>query len=207
MLIKFSDLCSKYKINPKGIIHVGACQMEELDDYKSENIKNVIWIEGNPELVRFNLDKANSEGHILIEGLIYDSDGLEIDFNLTNNIQSSSILDFGKHSEYHPHVTVEKKIKLKTITLNSLLKKNHIELNNFDFLNLDIQGVELRALKGMGEYLDNIKYIYTEINSGEVYKNNDNIQEMDIFLENLGFRRVETKMTPFEWGDAFYIKD
>lgn len=206
MLIKFSDICSKYKIEPRGIIHVGACQMEEIEDYKSQGIKNVIWIEGNPELVRLNSDRARSEGHILIEGLIYDEDDIEMEFNITNNIQSSSILKFKKHSEYHPHVSVEKTIKLRTQKLGTLLEKNNINPISFDFLNLDIQGVELKALKGMGKYLENVKYIYTEINSGEVYKENDRVEDIDFFLENIGFKRVETEMTPFEWGDAFYIR-
>ena len=29
---------------------------------------------------------------------------------------------------------------------------------------------------------------------------------MDDFLNTKGFERVETSITPFEWGDAFYIK-
>jgi hypothetical protein len=73
-------------------------------------------------------------------------------------------------------------------------------------LNLDIQGVELRAIKSCGEYLDNIKYIYTEVNSGEVYERNDLIEGIDEFLTGKGFSRVETSMTQYEWGDAFYIK-
>jgi len=31
--------------------------------------------------------------------------------------------------------------------------------------NLDIQGAELKALKSMGDYLNNVDYIYTEVNS------------------------------------------
>jgi hypothetical protein len=39
------------------------------------------------------------------------------------------------------------------------------------FLNFDIQGAELKALKGMEEYLSNVDYLYTEIISDYVYKN------------------------------------
>jgi hypothetical protein len=84
---------------------------------------------------------------------------------------------------------------------------NDIDGSEIDFLNLDIQGVELRALKSMGSYLDSIKYIYTEINTGEVYKENDQLDDLDEFLRNKGFNRVETKLTPYEWGDALYIKN
>ena len=33
-----------------------------------------------------------------------------------------------------------------------------------------------------------------------------NIENIDTFLSDRGFSRVETSMTECEWGDAFYIK-
>ena len=92
------------------------------------------------------------------------------------------------------------------IRIDTLLKNNGIDEKSYDFLNLDIQGVELRAMISCGSYLDNIKYIYTEVNSGEVYESNDLIENIDTFLSDRGFSRAETAMTEFEWGDAFYIK-
>lgn len=206
MLIKLSEICNKYQIKPKGVLHVGACQMEELEDYKSEGISTVIWVEANPDLVKANEDRARLEGHLLLHGLIYDEDDLVVDFNLTNNIQSSSILKFGKHSSYHPNVVVTESIKLKTRTLKTLFDSHSIDPSSVDFINLDIQGVELKALKGFGKYMDNIKYIYTEINSGDVYEGNDLVDDIDKFLSDMGFDRVETRMTEYEWGDALYIK-
>lgn len=206
MLINFSEICNKYQIQPTNILHVGACEMEELQDYKNRGVSNVIWIEGNPSLVETYMNLAKKEGHVLLQGLIYDEDDLEMDFHLTNNLQSSSILEFEKHLNYHPHINVTEKIKLKTKRLDTLLGENNIPDDSIDFINLDIQGVELRALKSLGKYLKNIRYVYTEINVGEVYKNNDNLKEIDNFLEALGFERVETHITEYEWGDAFYIK-
>jgi hypothetical protein len=73
--------------------------------------------------------------------------------------------------------------------------------------NLDIQGVELRALKGMESYLDSIQYIYTEVNSDYVYKECCLITELDDYLGQFGFKRVETSWCDNTgWGDAFYIK-
>ena len=95
---------------------------------------------------------------------------------------------------------------MKTARVDNLLSKNNIPVGNFDFGNLDIQGVELQALKGFGKYFEQVKYIYTEVNTGEVYVNNDSMDQMDEFLNSYGFDRVETRITEFEWGDAFYIK-
>jgi FkbM family methyltransferase len=206
MLIEFSSLCNRYNFIPKGIIHIGAHDLEEMGSYNSMGVSNIIWIEGNPDLVEKNKHLVEGKDQKLIWGLVYSEDDLELEFKITNNLQSSSILEFGKHKEYHPQVEFIGSKILKTTRIDSLLERNDILPEEFDFVNLDIQGVELHALKGFGKYLENIKYIYTEVNSGEVYKNNDSIEDLDIFLAGFGFERRETEMTPYEWGDAFYIK-
>jgi FkbM family methyltransferase len=207
MLIEFSYLCQKYQFTPKGIIHIGAHDLEEMGQYLSRGVSKIVWVEGNPDLVARNASRVDGISQKLFHGLVYSEDGKEVEFNITNNLQSSSILKFGKHKEYHPHVDFVESRKMATTRVDSLLEKNEINPEEFDFVNLDIQGVELQALKGFGKYLDHIKYIYTEVNSGEVYKNNDSIEDLDLFLSAFGFKRVETEMTPFEWGDAFYIRE
>jgi len=206
MLIEFSYLCQKYQFTPKGVIHIGAHDLEEMGQYLSRGVSKIVWVEGNPDLVARNASRVDGTNQKLLFGLVYSEDGKEVDFNITNNLQSSSILEFGKHKEYHPHVDFVESRRMTTTRVDSLFDKNGISPEEFDFVNLDIQGVELQALKGFGKYLDHIKYIYTEVNSGEVYKNNDSIEDLDSFLEGFGFTRVETEMTHFEWGDAFYIR-
>ena len=201
MLIEFSYLCQKYQFTPKGIIHIGAHDLEEMGQYLSRGVSKIVWVEGNPDLVFKNVHRVDGISQKLFHGLVYSEDGKEVEFNITNNLQSSSILEFGKHKEYHPHVDFVESRKMITTRVDSLLEKNEINSDEFDFVNLDIQGVELQALKGFGKYLDHIEYIYTE-----VYKNNDSIEDLDSFLEGFGFTRIETEMTPFEWGDAFYTR-
>jgi FkbM family methyltransferase len=206
MLINFKSLCEKYNFIPSGIIHIGAHELEEMGDYLHMGVENIIWIEGNPEIVEKTKSRISSGNQILLSSLIFDEDDVEVDFNVTNNFQSSSILKLGKHKEYHPTIDVIKTIKLKTSRIETLLDKNGIRSDIYDFVNIDIQGVELRALRGFGKYLECVKYIYTEVNSGSVYEDNDLIGDIDSFLGELGFFRAETSMTQFEWGDAFYVR-
>ena len=78
--------------------------------------------------------------------------------------------------------------------------------NNFaNFLSIDIQGAELLALKGMGDLLKYFDYLY-KINKDYVYKNCCLVNEIDDYLKNFNFERVETKWTNQNWGDGFYIK-
>ena len=54
---------------------------------------------------------------------------------------------------------------------------------DYNFLNFDIQGAELKALKSMEEYLPKVDYLYTEVNSDYVYKECALISELDNYLK------------------------
>jgi len=207
MLINFIDLCDKYQFAPTGIIHVGAHDLEEKEAYESKGVRKIIWVEGNPEIVEKNKGMVDGKDQVLLSALVWEEDGIQLPFNVTNNLQSSSILKMDKHLEYHPHVTVDKTIMLHSVTLSTLLESIEFDPEIYNFVNLDIQGVELRALKGFERYLSGIDYIYTEINSGSVYAGNDMLSSIDEYLSKFGFVRVETTLTEFEWGDAFYKKN
>lgn len=207
MLIKFNDIVNKYG-KPKGIIHIGAHLMEERNDYISHNLNNTIWIEANP-LVFSKIDYINNQNsnEKCFNYAISDIDNSLVKLNITNNGQSSSIFELEKHKIHHPHIYVTETIEVKTKRMDSLISENEINLENYDFINIDIQGAELLALKGFGDLLNNIKYIYTEINTNNLYKDCALVGELDDYLEKYGFKRVETSMTQFEWGDALYIKE
>ena len=201
MLIPLHDLVKKYNIHFKGILHVGAHECEEIKDYEIYLPRNqILWIEALPGKVEFS---KNKYPNVLIENAVV-SDIIEtVRFNVSNNGQSSSILDFGLHSTFHPQVHYVTCFEVKTKLLKNILPNYNI---NYNFLNLDIQGAELKALKGMEEYLKNVDYIYTEVNSDYVYKGCALIGELDEYLLHFGLHRVETKWTDCKWGDAFYIR-
>jgi hypothetical protein len=82
------------------------------------------------------------------------------------------------------------------------------ELAGVDFINLDIQGAELEALKGASLILNQIKWIYTEVNRSEVYKDCAKIWEIDEFLGAQGFKRIATCWSHRDdWGDALYARE
>lgn len=209
MFIPLTTLVYKYDTKIRGIIHVGAHHAEEKESYTQCNVHNVVWVEGNADLIPLIKEKLNVLGahDSVYNCLVSDKDGEEVEFHITNNTQSSSILNFGKHKGYYPGINFVKDVKQKTHTLKSIIENNHIDMDNFNMLNLDIQGVELRALKGLGEYLNVIDYIYTEVNNDTIYEGNDFISDIDEYLQKFGFRRVETVMLSEQWGDAFYIKE
>ena len=168
-------------------------------------MENTYWIEAMNEKVE--LMKCRIPSLQIYQSVISDVNDDELTFYVTNNGQSSSILEFGTHAVNHPQVVVSSTRLVKTIRMDNLITKESIDMSRVNFINLDIQGAELKALKGMESYLDKIDYIYTEVNTEEVYKGCCKMEELDVFLEPHGFKRVAQHIYKnLGWGDAFYMK-
>jgi FkbM family methyltransferase len=167
MLIPFTNLMRKYRLRIKGIFHVGAHECEEKKYYEKHKITNVYWVEAMKDKVQ--LMKQRYKNINIYQAVITEIDNEEISFNVSNNGESSSILDLGTHKEKHPHIHYTRQEKYKSKTLKTLIEEEKINMDNVNFLNFDIQGVELKALKGMGDYLNKVDYIYTEINTDYLY--------------------------------------
>lgn len=206
MLIPLEQLNRKYKLDVHSVLHIGAHECEELGDYVrlGVDIEKIYWLEANPELVA-KMKHRNIPN--VFQAAV--SDTVEVvDFIITNNYQSSSILELEEHLKEHPQVFETKRIKLETIRVEQLLDEwsKNTEFKMPNFVNLDIQGAELKALKGFGNYLDQVDYVYSEINTKCLYKNCGLLPEMNAFLEQKGFRMIEIKHTKHGWGDAFYMR-
>ena len=195
-----------YNIKITGAFHVGSHDCEEIDFYKSLSLtyQDIIWIDA----LEFKVNQCKELGiPNVYNAVISDKDDEDTIFHISNNHQSSSILDLHTHSIEHPHIVYIDEFKTKTISINSFFEKNNIDnVNKYNFWNFDIQGAELLALKGADKYIKNVDAMYLEVNEKELYKNCGLINEIDAFLANYGFKREITCMTPHGWGDALYIK-
>lgn len=203
MLIDITNLITKYNLNINGILHIGAHLCEEKNKYEENNINNVLWIEGNTNIV--NKVKDQNQNIYILNYLVGDKNEENCKFNISNNGQSSSVLELGRHKILHPEVKYINHIYQNIYRLDYIYKKEKINENQYNFINLDIQGYELNALKGLGNILNNFEYVYTEVNKTKVYENCCLIEEIDEYLNDFNFKRVDTKWYN-EWGDAFYIK-
>jgi FkbM family methyltransferase len=199
------NMLQKHNIFINGVLHIGAHECEELGLYENLGINkyNVVWIDGNKEKVQLAVNRGIPNVYY---GVISDENDKDVEFKITNNGQSSSILDFGSHSVHHPHIHfVETQIH-KTSTIDSFYEKNNLDMRRYDFWNFDIQGAELMALRGAGKAIEYAKALYLEVNTEEVYKGGCLISEIDEYLSAYKFKRVLTKMTEYGWGDALYVK-
>lgn len=212
MYVSVKKIIKEYNFNIKGIIHIGACRGEEIFSYYRNGIKKVVLIEANSNLItglkfkRFIYNKLLNMD-IEIENFAASNEiGKKIKLYIANNTQSSSILKLGKHSDLYPEVKYIKEIDIFTDTINNIFEKKY-NIDEYNFMNLDIQGAELLALKGSDKILNHIDAIYTEVNLDEIYLNCVKIDELDKYLENFGFHRVLLETPDSDlWGDALYLK-
>ena len=212
MLITIQELRQRFNIHVTGILHVGAHKCEELVQYLQLGVpkSNIYWIEALQELV--DEMRQNDRETKIYQAVISETDNEVVTFNITRNdhtgdTQSSSILEFGSHATSHPQVKVVDKRMLLTSRLETVIAREQIDMTTVNFMNLDIQGVELRALKSMEQHLKHIKYIYTEVNTEQVYKGCDQMSDLTDYLSRFGFRLADKRIySQFGWGDAFYIR-
>jgi FkbM family methyltransferase len=190
------------------VLHIGANVGEEANIYSEMGINNVLWIEGNADLIpALNANISRYIGQKSLCALIGDVDGEKVNFNISSNGgQSSSVLALGTHKDQHPDVTFVKFVPGVTRRIDCLLIEE--EIKNYDFLNVDLQGYDLNAIKGMGDYLKYFKAANIEVNTTPVYEGCALFPEVIEYMASFGFRLVDSRfLGRYTWGDACFVKE
>jgi FkbM family methyltransferase len=203
MIIPFVELKIRHGISPEGVIQVGASFGQEAVQFYGNGVKRCIFIEAMKDaydkMIPFISQYHNAKGY---HACIWDVDDQKKEFHISNNGgRSSSLFEFDYHKIAHPEIEFVESETMTTVRLDTLLK----DITGYDMLVLDIQGCEYEAIQGMGDLLDGIKYIYTEINQKPLYKYGRLLSDMDNLLHD--FTRVETKILQYGWGDALYLRE
>ena len=206
MLLDFNNLYKKYSMNVKGVLHIGAHHGEEVGDYVSKGIKNLIFFEPLSESLKVledNLGPYANDADIQIFPFALGNEETEVEMYVSDHEgMCSSVLKPKIVLEQYPGIHFPAKEKVKMIRLDDCEIESECNL-----INIDVQGYELEVLKGASKTLEKVDYVYTEINRAEVYENAPHVDELDAFLAPYGFKRVETDWSGDTWGDAFYIKE
>ena len=204
MLIPIKTMTLAYGIRPTNVAHVGAHHAEEFKDYKKYGWGKVLWIEAIVENIKVIQQVISGSQDEIVNAAIWSSSGNLLNFNIASNSQSTSALPFAYHSVLYPDIVKTGDRKIVSITLDELLRTKEIP----NFINLDIQGSELEALKGLSNSLYAVKWIYTEVNKQELYESCPLVYEIDEFLKPYGFFRFKTRwVLNHGGGDALYVKN
>ena len=210
MLLDLDKLISDYNMKVSGVLHVGAHHGQEIEDYKRHGIQKIVMVEPQP-VCQEVLDRkyGDDENITLFKCAVgsKETSGTTVTMHTetANQGQSSSLLEPVMHLQQYPHIVFDGTIEVPMSTVDEIMEGS-ADSDRYNFINMDVQGYELEVLKGSINHLHNVEYIMTEVNRAEVYKGCPMVSELDDFLSEYGFVRVETSWAGYTWGDALYVK-
>jgi FkbM family methyltransferase len=196
---------------PRTIVHIGASWAQELERYEALNVRQVVWIDAHPRVqrkLRSILGAKGSPGvrHVCVEALVADEDGRETPFHLFNNNGASSSIFHSTDLFREKFAGVEETgetVIIKSARLDTILRQESVPPNEVDILVFDVQGAELLALKGAGDYLAYTTFIEVEVSQEPLYADGVLFADLDRFLAGAGFTRVSS----VRWhGDVAYVR-
>lgn len=197
MVLNFESLLKKYKMNIRGIIHVGGHHGWEAQTYLRFGIPQVIFFE--PLSYNYSQLIKNIGSYKAVQcGLGSHEHSAEMYVEFDNSCQSSSLMAPARHLDFYPHIHFPAREIVNIKCLDSF------ELTDYNMLSLDVQGYELEVLKGAAETLSHVDYIICEVNLVEHYSGSPLIYDIDTHLAD--FVRLDTHLFPEQWGDAFYMR-
>lgn len=207
MLLDLEQLVKKYELEIDAVAHVGAHYGQESVIYDKLNIglESRYYFEPQPEVYKILCEREQGRGKFYNYALGDQTGEIEMYVERDNQSMSSSCLPPGTHLFQYPHIRFTDKITVPIIRLNDLFIEE--EFSNKKWLvSADVQGYEIQVLKGATKILPYTNALLLEVNRGEVYKGCAQVEEIDDFLNNYGFTRVETNWEGISWGDALFIR-
>jgi hypothetical protein len=190
IIYNWYELLKSY--NLKGVIHIGTDSCKEQNFYNNLNIYNIVWID------------AISNNPCINNFLVCDKDDEEYTFNISNNIESSSINNLKLHKELYPNIYFKNTKNIKSKSIDTIYNILNIKRDLYDTWYICTQGSELLVLKGGIKEINNIKIIIIKIYTKEVYESCPTIKDVDTFLKNYNFNRIIAEYTNEFYGFALY---
>ncbi len=212
-MLNIPNLFKTHNLTPKGVIHIGAHEGQELKLYKEMGFKTILLIEADPDTYRLleaTVARAGIGPEIrgnTINVAISDHDG-HATFYRTNNSQSNSLLRLKDHLEVYPQIREVEHIRVPCRRLDTLLNELKIDPSLFNYLHMDIQGGEYHALQGATNTLGYIEAITSEVNTREMYSGTVLQDQLEEWLDGGGrrYQRKDEIVGGDGWGDAFYVR-
>lgn len=206
MLMDISTLLPKYGVTPRGVIHAGAHDGQEIDEYLRLGFEHGVLFEPQPQLIeRLEARLSSVPGYRVVGAALGECDGRATLYTETaNQGLSASLLKPKDHLVQYPDIQFNGSLEVPVMTLAEYFKTD--DLQNYNFLNMDVQGAELSVLKGGMPIISALDAIYSEVNRAELYERCARVEQIDTFLLQFGFHRTDTTWFGNTWGEALYIK-
>lgn len=152
----------------------------------------------NYEQLTSNLNESDWGYRVTpLEVMISITNGTSDFFHSWGNPGASSGLEF-KEVPFSIYIPPEeekiRKITVRSARIDTMIREGEIKAP--DLLWVDVQGMEYVVFNSIGDYLQNVKAIHTEVGIKEYYNGHTLKPEVMIILERAGFKVLSTNK---EW--------
>ena len=191
---------NKFNYDISVLIDVGAHHGETVYLFnKNFNIKSIISFEASPKNYNEFLKKSKNIKNLKIFNIALGNETKLIDFNDHFETQSSTVSEINQNSDYskkkffflNPFNNKKNKIniiKIKMDRLENFLKKSNI--NEIDILKIDTEGYDFNVIKGLGDSIKLVKYIYFEHHFHDMLIKEYNLSDIHNYLIKNNFYKI-----------------
>jgi FkbM family methyltransferase len=188
---------------------IGAHKLGELTliDRIFPRLKRIHVFEPLPAALESLRTLAQGDKRITVIPVAVSESNGSADFHVSSNDgESSSLLNFGTHSDLFPEVQMRETIRVRTCRLESALREFDLEAP--DAVIIDVQGAELQVLRSFGAAaLEHVRLIYSEVSTESVYAGSGLLSDVEALLAprflNLGFAPLRRDVTVH--GNAIFV--
>lgn len=207
------------KETPSNIFDIGACEGEDSIRYgllfKDVNIYSFEPLPDNFKMCKNNFnkfpylnikcypyalsDKNGFEKFYVSSG---QPDGTEND-NWNYGNKSSSLFPPNPGYKKLSWLKYNNIIEVECKTLYSFCKENNIKI--IDFIHMDVQGAELKVLKGADNFIRQVKVIWLEVENVPIYLEQPLKKDIETFMKVIHFKKIIDTANNKDSGDQLYI--
>lgn len=197
------------------IFDVGSCHaLESVQFSQKFPNANIYTFEANPTSYQECLRNAEGIDRIKITNkVVNDFDGvcrfypINTEKTITtwaNGNPGASSMFISNGAADHVEKYVQDEIVMPCTRLDTFCRENGI--THIDALWMDLQGAELHALRGLGDILDTVQVIETELEINPMYTGQSLYKETNEFLESRGFKRIFGDLTVHFGTNVVYTR-
>lgn len=213
----FSAIDEKYK-NPddvKVILDVGSLHcLESIEFSKKYKNANIFAFEANIDSYNVCLEntKYNTKIKVINKCInnyngvckFYPIDPIKTKTTWFDGNRGASSMFQSNGAANHIEHYVQNEIEIECIRLDTFCKSQGI--NKIDAIWMDLQGAELLALQGLGDYLNDVEVIQTELEINPMYKDQCLFDDVEKYLNNRNFVRISGNTGALFGADFIYVK-
>ena len=210
LILSFFNLLDKKKIlsyfkrnikhQLKCFIDVGAHHGESIKSFnKVFKIERIIAFEASSKNFEILSDKNKDIKNLKIYNVGLGEKEETLNFKQHVESQSSTLAKINDQSNYYKRKNFYlnffnknkiqfHEVKVKVERLDNIL--NSLKIQHVDILKIDTEGYDFNVIKGLGEHIKNIKYIYFEHHFHNMLIKDYTLSNIHSYLEKNNFKKV-----------------